>query len=111
MSAEHEKSRQYDRHPRRIACSFEMAGGTQRAFITNISARGFFVETRSRLAPGEEIVVTIDFEWDSPIVVTGAIARTRRPPRSIAMIEKSGVGVEVLTAPEGYYLMVLEFEE
>ena len=111
MSAEHGELRQYQRHPRRIACTFQADGVNQRAFITNISARGFLIETRSQPKPGDDIVVSIEFNREPPICVIGSITRTLRPHRSTTMINKSGFAVQVSSAPEAYYQMILKFGE
>ena len=111
MSAEREELRQYQRHPRRIACTFRAANANQRAFIINVSARGFFIETRVQPTPGEEILVSIELDRDAPICVAGSVARTRRPHRSTTMINKSGFAIKISSAPEAYYQMILEFGE
>jgi Tfp pilus assembly protein PilZ len=105
------ENRQYNRHSRRIVCLFQLADGKQRAFISNISARGFFIQTRSRPEPGEEIMVTIEGENGDIMFLTGSVARTRRTHRAMSSIDQAGIGIEILSAPEAYYQMVLEFEE
>ena len=103
--------RQYQRHARRAACSFQSPEGTQRGFITNVSARGFFIQTRNRLEPATEIVVTIENDPDPPMIVTGTVARARSSHRSMSSIDQSGIGVQIDSAPEDYYRLVLELEE
>jgi len=108
---EKKDQRQYRRHTRRLSCGFRVAGRDNRGFITNISARGFFIQARNHPEPGGEVVVTIDEKGSDPIVVTGTVARMRKIHRSMSNIEQPGIGILVNTAPESYYQLVLEFEQ
>jgi hypothetical protein len=108
---EKKDQRQYRRHNRRLSCCFRVAGSDKRGFITNISARGFFIQARNHPKPGGEVVVTIDDKGSNPIVVTGTVARMRKIHRSMSNIEQPGIGILVNTAPESYYQLVLEFEQ
>ncbi len=111
MSSGQDEQRQYRRHSRRVPCAFRVANEDQRGFVTNVSARGFFVQTRSRLEPGTDLLVTIESDSTSPIVVKGAVARVRKSHRSMSSIDQSGMGIEIESAPEEYYALVLELEE
>jgi hypothetical protein len=108
---ENTDKRQYRRHARRLFCSFRVAGSDSRGFITNISARGFFIQARNHPEPGGEVVVTIEGKDSDPIVVTGTVARMRKSHRAMANIVQPGIGILVNTAPESYYQLLLEFEQ
>lgn|GEM_PF-3446231 len=108
---EKKDQRQYRRHARRLSCGFRVAGSENRGFITNISARGFFIQARNHPEPGGEIVVTIEDKGSDPIVVTGTVARMRKSHPSLSSIVQPGIGILVNTAPESYYQLILEFEQ
>ncbi|MCP5041967.1 MAG: PilZ domain-containing protein [bacterium] len=103
--------RQYQRHAWRLPCTFRLPEGEQVGFATNISARGFFVQTRCKAQPGEQIVVTIEHEPDPPMILTGAVVRARRSHRSMSSVEQPGFGFRIDTAPETFYCLVLDLEE
>lgn len=105
------EQRQYRRHPRRLACNYRVEGKELRGFITNVSARGFFIQARNHPEPGAEVIVTIEHEPTPPIVVTGTIARLRKTHRSMANIEQPGIGIQIDSAPEDYYQLVLDMEQ
>jgi Tfp pilus assembly protein PilZ len=111
MSGESEEQRNYRRHSSRLPCEFLCVGKKERGFITNLSARGFFIQSRTRLAQGEEVIVTIDDVPTPPIVVTALIARAKRVHPSTTAVEQPGIGVQIQSAPEDYYRLVLEIEE
>jgi hypothetical protein len=108
---EKKDQRQYRRHTRRLSCGFRVAGRDNRGFITNISARGFFIQARNQPEPGDELVVTIEDKGSDPIVVTGTVARMRKSHPSLSSIVPPGIGILVNTAPESYYQLILEFEQ
>ncbi|MFT5696783.1 MAG: Tfp pilus assembly protein PilZ [Myxococcota bacterium] len=111
MQTETPEQRQYRRHAWRLSCEFSSDTGAQRGFITNVSARGFFIQTRAKLEAGTEVVVVITSESSPPISVTGTVARSRRPHHSMASIEQPGLGVQIASATEDYYQLVLDLEE
>lgn len=108
---ERKNQRQYRRHARRLACTYRINGAGQRGFITNISARGFFIQARNHPEAGSEIIVTVEHEPTPPIVVTGTVARARKAHRSMANLEPPGIGIQIDSAPEDYYQLVLDLEE
>lgn len=103
--------RQYRRHSRRLSCIYRVEGKDARGFITNISARGFFIQARNHPEPGADVIVTIEHDPTLPIVLTGTIARLRKTHRSMANIEQPGIGVQIDSAPEDYYQLVLDLEQ
>lgn len=108
---EKKDKRRYRRHMRRLSCSYRVGGSEQRGFITNISARGFFIQSRSHAELGAEVVVTIEHEPTPPIIVNGTIARQRKSHRSMSNLEQPGIGVQIDSAPEDYYQLVLDLEK
>ena len=82
-----------------------------RGFVTNVSARGFFIQTRDLVEFGDAVLVTLELDRHMPIVVTGTVARSRPSHRSVSSIDQSGISVRIESAPEDYYQLVLELEE
>ncbi len=110
MPHDNDERRKYRRFDRRIPCEFRIAGQPYRSFITNISAGGFFILTSSRAEDGTEILVTLELDPGTPIVITGVIARKHPIHRSIAAVSKAGMGILIESAPEAFYQFVMELE-
>ena len=105
------EQRQSKRHALRVPCLFRLPSGEQTGFVTNVSTRGFFVETRSQADAGLQIVLTIEHEPDPPMIITGTVIRQRRSRRWMIPVEQPGIGVKIETAPESFYRLVLDIEE
>ena len=111
MASDQDEQRQFRRHAWRLACAFRTSEGDQRGFITNLSARGFFIQTRCRPGAGEEITATVENARSAPFELRGKVVRAQRSHRSMSALDQSGIGVQIDSAPEVYYQLVLEFEE
>ena len=110
MAAPDAEKRIYLRHPRRMPCVFNVDGEQHRGFISNVSASGFFVQSSSRAEPPAQVIVTIDNEGET-IVVSGHVARRHKSHRSVAAVDRPGLGIQIDSAPESYFRMVLALEE
>jgi hypothetical protein len=76
-------------------------------FVTDVSPSGLFLQTRAKLVPGKQVIV--DLDWNGELVtLTGVIARVRKSNRSAAMVNASGFGFEIQSAPEAYYQMIMD---
>ncbi|MDP6979205.1 MAG: PilZ domain-containing protein [Myxococcota bacterium] len=106
-----DEQRQYKRHAWRIPCSFQLPEGDQVGFVTNVSARGFFIQTRCKAEAGSQLVVVIEHEPDPPMLLTGTVVRARRSHRSMSSVEQPGIGVKIDTAPETFYQLILDMED
>ncbi len=105
------EQRQYKRHAFRLPCTFVLPEGEQVGFVTNVSARGFFVQTRCKADAGLQILVTVQHEPDPPMLITGTVVRQRRSHRSMGAMSQPGIGVKIDTAPESFYRIILDLEE
>jgi len=103
--------RKFQRHARRLPCSFRLSNEPQVGFITNVSARGFFIQTRCKAQPGEEIIVRAERQPEPPMIITGSVVRSRWSHRSMTAMEQPGFGFKVDTAPESFYQLVFDFED
>jgi Tfp pilus assembly protein PilZ len=103
--------RRFERHRARIACRIKVGTEEQRGFVTDISAGGLFLETRRALDADTKLVLTLDLSDDSaPLVLMGHVARARRSHRSVASVVSPGIAVELESAPEAYFQLVLDLE-
>ena len=110
MPRDNDEHRQYQRHDWRIPCSYRIAGRQKRGFITNVSARGFFILSSSSVEGEKDILVTIELDGKAPIVITGKIARKHVSHRSIGAMNEAGIGVLIESAPETYYQLIIGLE-
>lgn len=103
------EKRKFERHAWRSPCTFLLDGRQHRGFVTDASARGFFLQTTAQVSPGMEIVATLDVEGGA-IELIGSVSRTRGAHRETSALGRPGVGVEIQSAPEEYYRLILSFE-
>jgi hypothetical protein len=101
--------RRYNRHSYRIPCKFRVDGTDYRGFVTNISARGFFIQ--SNILPTEGGEVLVEIRTDPPMQIVGSIARRRDRHRELVAVDSAGLGVEVDSAPEAYYQLMMMLED
>ena len=103
------EKRVYVRHGRRLPCVIQVEGERHRGFIANLSASGFYVQSSSKVEPPTPVLVTIEHDG-RPIVVSGQVARRHQSHRAIAAVDRPGLGIQVHSAPESYYQLVLDLE-
>lgn len=108
---EYSEQRRSKRHAFRLPCTFRLPEGDQAGFITNISSRGFFIQTRCSADSGMQVVVTVQYEPDPAMLITGAVVRARRSPLSMTSLEQPGIGIKIETAPDTYYQLIQDLEQ
>ncbi len=99
--------RSFDRIRQRVSCVIKDDTTEHLGFVTDVSPSGLFLQTRAKLVPGRQVIV--DLGWNGELVtLTGVIARVCKSNRSAAMVNASGFGFEIQTAPETYYQMIMD---
>ena len=82
-----------------------------RGFVTNLSASGLYLQTRAKLESGTKLMIEVEANVDSQIVLTGTVARMRRSHRATTVIHQPGIGIELVSAPEAYFQLIMELLE
>ena len=75
--------------------------------MTDVSARGIFVETSNRIPPGTELRLVLRDPRGS-VEVVGHVMRERRSHRSARHVRVSGLGIQLEVIPEGFFRLLVE---
>ncbi len=82
-------------------------GQNYRGVVTDLSARGLFIQTKTVADEDTEVQVRL-YDVDSdPIDLIARVARRRTSHRSLAALEMGGLGLRVVSAPEAYFELLL----
>jgi len=76
-------------------------------FVQDVSARGLFVLTTVVPEEGVELRIRIDDAELGWVSVIGKVTRKRRTHRSVSAVDPGGFGVEVLSADEAFFRLLL----
>jgi hypothetical protein len=107
QSAAGSERRAFTRLPYRIPCEFTYAGAKLAGIVTDISARGIFVETTNRIPLGTELRFVLRDPRGS-FELVGRVMRERRSHRSARHIRASGLGIQLDVIPEPFFRLLVE---
>jgi hypothetical protein len=99
--------RVFARVPYRIPCEFSHDGHKLAGIVTDVSARGVFVETSHRIPPGTELRLMLRDPRGS-YALAGRVKRERRSHRSLRHVRSSGFGVQLDVIPEPFFRLLVE---
>jgi PilZ domain len=99
--------RAFTRLPYRIPCEFSYDGAKLAGIVTDIAARGLFVETSNRIPIGAELHLTLR-EPRGSFDVVGHVTRERRSHRSLRHVRASGLGIQLDVVPEPFFRLLVE---
>jgi hypothetical protein len=97
----------FTRLPYRIPCEFNYNGAKLAGIVTDISARGIFVETSNRIPTGTELKLMLRDPRGS-FEVIGHVMRERRSHRSARHVRASGLGIQLTVVPEPFFRLLME---
>lgn len=101
--------RKFARLKHRLACELYHGRHKTSGLILDVSARGLFVRTSSATLPrepGMEVRVVVKAVGREPLELMTRLARAKRVRRELASIADGGFGLEITSAPEGFYELV-----
>ena len=107
QSAAPPERRGFARLPYRIPCEFTYGGSKLAGIVTDISARGIFVETSNRVPLGTEVSFVLRDPRGS-FELRGRVVRERRSHRSARHIRASGLGIQLDVVPEPFFRLLVE---
>jgi hypothetical protein len=106
-TAESPERRIFTRLPYRIPCEFTHEGHKLAGIVTDVSARGIFVETSHRIPPGTELRLLLRDPHGS-YELLGRVKREKRSHRSARQVLAGGFGVRLDVVPEPFFRLLLE---
>jgi len=85
-----------------------MHEGQKRAgIVTDVSARGLFIETAHRIPPGTELRLLLRDPHGAYDIV-GRVKREKRSHRSARQVLSGGFGLRLDVVPEPFFRLLLE---
>ena len=97
----------FSRLPYRIPCEFVHAGHKLAGIVTDVSARGVFIETSHRIPAGTELRLTLR-DPRGAFEVIGHVKREKRSHRSARQVLSGGFGVRLDVVPEPFFRLLIE---
>jgi hypothetical protein len=91
----------------RIPCEFTHEGHKLGGIVTDVSARGLFIESSHRIPAGTELRLMLRDPRGSYEVV-GHVKREKRSHRSARQVLSGGFGLRLDVIPEPYFRMLVE---
>jgi hypothetical protein len=99
--------RLFARVPYRIPCTFTHEGAKLGGIVTDVSARGVFVESSHRLPQGTELRMQLR-DPRGTYEVSGHVVREKRSHRSARQVMAGGFSVRLATIPEPFFQLLVE---
>jgi hypothetical protein len=98
--------RVFSRLPHRIPCEFVHEGHRLAGIVTDVSARGVWVETSHRIPPGTELRLVLRDSQGSYDLI-GRVKREARSHRSARQVLSGGFGMRLDVVPEAFFRLLL----
>lgn len=97
----------FARLPYRMPCEFSYQGARLGGIVTDVSARGLFVETSHRIPSGVELRLVLR-DPRGAYDVMGHVVREKRSHRSARQVMAGGFSVRLETIPEPFFQLLVE---
>jgi hypothetical protein len=97
----------FARVPYRIPCSFTHEGAKLGGIVTDVAARGIFVESSHRIPPGTELRFVLR-DPRGAYEVMGRVVREKRSHRSARQVVSGGFSVRLEAVPEPFFQLLIE---
>lgn len=97
----------FTRLPYRIPCEFVHDGHRLAGIVTDVSARGVFIETSHRIPSGTELRLVLR-DPRGAFELVGRVKREKRSHRSARQVLSGGFGVRLDVVPEPFFRLLLE---
>lgn len=99
--------RRFRREKHRVGCEYRSGGVTHQGILADLSARGVFIQSSMRPEEGDEIEVILREPALGEIHLHGRVRRVKGSHRAAASVVSGGFGVELDTAPEGFFQLLV----
>lgn len=91
----------------RIPCEFTYEGHKLAGIVTDVAARGIFIETSHRIPPGTELRLILR-DPRGAYELVGRVKREKRSHRSARQVLSGGFGVRLVVIPEPFFRLLVE---
>lgn len=102
-----QEKRRFPRTKHRLGCEFEVLGVRYSGIVTDVSARGLFVQSSAIPKSGTELELLLRSPDHGEIVLQARAIRLTQRHRAAAAMDPKGFGLEITRAPEQYFAMLV----
>jgi PilZ domain-containing protein len=99
-----------ERSKRRMTCRVHVDGRQHNGIVLDLSGSGLFIQTSAKLAPGVRVDIDLSLP-DGDARMQIEVVRRKQVPAQLLTVAQGGIGVRILSAPEGYYRFLQELQE
>lgn len=98
-------SSRFGRYRRRVTCDIYVMGKRFSAIVTDLSASGLYIRTTELPEPGTTVRLVLHEECGE-IELFAKVAREHRMSRHHTTGTPSGLGLQIVSAPEPYFQLL-----
>ncbi len=96
--------RVFERKRRQMPCTLTLDGRHHGGLILDLSPGGLFIQSRTKLKPGDQIEVQMTIPAvEGRVKIQALVVRKVVVPTRLLKVARGGVGVQIINAPEAYY--------
>jgi PilZ domain-containing protein len=99
-----------ERSKRRMTCRVHAEGRQHNGIVLDISGSGLFIQTGAKLAPGARVDIDLSLPDGNARMQIEVVRRKQVPPQLLT-VAQGGIGVRIISAPEGYYRFLHDLQE
>ena len=103
-------SRVLERSKRRMTCRVHAEGRQHNGIVLDISGSGLFIQTGAKLAPGARVDIDLSLPDGNARMQIEVVRRKQVPPQLLT-VAQGGIGVRIISAPEGYYRFLHDLQQ
>jgi hypothetical protein len=93
-----------------MTCRVHADGRQHNGIVLDVSGSGLFIQTSAKLSPGARVDIDLSLPDDTARMQV-EVVRRKQVPAQLLTVAQGGIGVRILTAPEGYYRFLHDLQE
>ena len=102
------EKRKFTRENYRAGCEFRIDGAMHAGIVSDISARGLYIQSSFIPDEGTPIEMIVRQRGLDEFAIKGRVARFKRSHRAATAVVQGGFAVEVESAPEDFFQLLIE---
>ena len=103
-----DEKRKFQREKHRVGCEYRSGGVSHQGILVDLSASGLFIQSSMKPEEGDLVEVVLHEPELGEISLRGRVRRVKVSHRSAAVVSQGGFGVEIESAPEGYFQLLVQ---
>ena len=99
-------NRKFQREKRRISCEYRSDGESHSGLVSNLSARGLFIQSSLMPEDGTQLELILHDADEGEVQLWGRVVRKKLPHRTLSAVEPGGFGISIESASEDYFRLL-----